>query len=59
MSEGDSLNKLHVLVGLAIVSMVLGFIGVAIHHITGDWLLSVCFPILIFFIVVRTPSDDG
>ena len=46
------------LLGLAIVCSVLTFMGMAVHHITGDMLLSICFPMVLFFVFVKSP-DTG
>ncbi len=58
MGEKKEFYIPHLLLGLTIVSSVLAFIGMAIHHVTEDILLSICFPAVLFVIFVRSPKTE-
>ena len=49
----------HLLLGIVIVLSTLVFTGLAVHHVTSDLLLSICFPMVMFLIFVRGPRDEG
>ena len=58
MEEKKEFYIPNLLLGLTIVFSVLVFIGMAIHHITEDILLSLCFPIVLFVVFVRSPKTE-
>lgn len=58
MSEGKMYIP-HLLLGLTIVLSVMVLGGMAVHHITGDILLSIAFPLVMFFVLVRNPPDES